>query len=63
MGSLMLRDKDIARKKGFYALGALGGSIALFTIGSPFLGTIALGGAGYLTLKWFIFRAKRGMRF
>jgi len=63
MGSLMLRDKDIARKKGLFALGALGGSITLFTIGAPILGTFALGGTAYLTFKWFMFRAKRGMRF
>jgi hypothetical protein len=24
---------------------------------------VAAGGAGYLTYKWFMFRAKRGMRF
>lgn len=63
MTSLMVRDKAIARKKGLYALGALGGSAFLFLSGAPVLGTLALGGAGYLAYKWFMFRAKRGMRF
>lgn len=64
MGSLMLRDKDIARKKGLWALGAWAGSGMLFTLGgSFFLGAAAAGGASYLTYKWFVFRAKRGMRF
>ena len=63
MGSLIQRDKDIARRKGLYALGALGGSVMLFGMGSPFLGALALGGGAFLTLKWFMFRAKRGMRF
>lgn len=63
MGSLMLRDQAIARKKGFFALGALGGSALLFSAGAPVLGVFALGGAGYLAYNWFMFRAKRGMRF
>jgi len=63
MGSLMTRDKAIARKKGMYALGAWGGSALLFGISAPFTGTLALGGAAYLTYRWFMFRAKRGMRF
>jgi hypothetical protein len=29
----------------------------------PFLGLLAAGGAVYLTYRWFMFRAKRGMRF
>ena len=64
MGSLMLRDKDIARKKGLWAVGAWAGTGLLFTaVGSVVLGAVAAGGASYLTYKWFVFRAKRGMRF
>ncbi len=60
----MLRDKEIARKKGVFARGALGGSAALFVLGAPWwLGGAALGSAGYLTYKWFMFRAKNGLRF
>jgi hypothetical protein len=63
MSSLILRDKSIAKKKGMYALGAWGGSAVLLTMGTPFLGVAAAGVASFLTYKWFVFRAKRGMRF
>ncbi len=61
--SLVSRDKAEAKKKGLWAAGALGGSVLLFAVGSPFLGTAALGGAAYFGYRWFMFRAKRGMRF
>lgn len=64
MGSLIVRDKEVAKKKGYWALGAWAGSAVLFTVaGAPILGMAAAGGASYLTYKWFVFRAKRGMRF
>ncbi len=64
MGSLVLRDKEVARKKGFWALGAWTGSAVLIgVVGMPVMGVAAAGGASYLTYKWFMFRAKRGMRF
>jgi hypothetical protein len=63
MTSLMARDKDEAKKKGLFALGAAGGAGLLLTLGFPILGTGAAAGAAYLTWKWFMFRAKRGMRF
>jgi hypothetical protein len=61
--SLMVRDREEAKKKGFYAAGATIGSGLLFWAGAPFLGAGAAAGAVYLTFKWFMFRAKRGMRF
>jgi len=30
---------------------------------APFLGLLTVVGAVYLTYQWFMFRAKRGMRF
>ena len=60
--SLMLRDRAVARKKGIWALSAWVGTAVLFhytIVGSLLVG----GGALYLTYKWFMFRAKRGMRF
>lgn len=64
MGSLVLRDKAIARKKGAWAAAAWTGSALLFTVaGMPIMGVAAAGGASYLTYRWFLFRAKRGMRF
>jgi hypothetical protein len=61
--SLMVRDKAEAKKKGLYALSAWVGSGILFFYHAPFLGLLAAGGGLYLTFRWFMFRAKRGMRF
>lgn len=63
MGSLMASDKATARKKGLFAAAATGGSVLLIAASWPVLGVIGLAGAGYLTYDWFMFRAKRGMRF
>jgi hypothetical protein len=60
--SLMLRDRALARRKGFWALSAWVGAGILFHF-STFGGLLLAGGAGYLTYRWFMFRAKRGMRF
>jgi hypothetical protein len=62
--SLMSRDKSEARKKGLFALSAWTGAGVLFFYHAPFLlGLLTVGGAVYLTYRWFMFRAKRGMRF
>lgn len=63
MGSLVSRDKTEAKKKGVYAAAAWGGAVVLGVSVGAFLAVPAAAGAGYLTYKWFIFRAKRGMRF
>jgi hypothetical protein len=60
--SLMLRDKAVARKKGLFALSAWAGTVIMLYY-STFLGFLAAAGAAYLTYRWFMFRAKRGMRF
>jgi hypothetical protein len=61
--SLMARDKAEARKKGLYALSAWIGSGILFVYHAPYLGLAAVVGGLFLTYRWFMFRAKRGMRF
>ena len=61
--SLMARDKAEAKKKGLYALSAWVGSGILFFYHWPILGVLAVGGGLYLTYRWFMFRAKRGMRY
>jgi hypothetical protein len=64
MTSLIARDKVEARKKGILASAAWGGTVLLGVVGLPHL--LVLGGAAgasYLTWRWFVFRAKRGMRF
>jgi hypothetical protein len=63
MGSLIQADKAKARRKGITAAAAAGGATALFLVGAPILGVIGLVGTGYLAVDWFMFRAKRGMRF
>jgi hypothetical protein len=63
MGSLIERDKSEAKKKGLYAAAAWGGTIVLGVGLGTMLWVPAAAGAGYLTWKWFLFRAKRGMRF
>jgi 4-amino-4-deoxy-L-arabinose transferase-like glycosyltransferase len=64
MDSLISRDKSEAKKKGIYAVAAWSGTgLLLATAGPGILAVAAAGGAGYLTWKWFAFRAKRGMRF
>ena len=61
--SLMARDKGEAKKKGMVALGVWGGSGLMLAIGWTVPAVGAAVGAAYLTYKWFMFRAKRGMRF
>jgi len=64
MESLVSRDKAQAKKKGYLAAAAWGGTALVGWAGLPFLLLVpAAAGAGYLTYKWFMFRAKRGMRF
>jgi hypothetical protein len=63
MESLVSRDKAQAKKKGLFAAAAWGGTIVLGMAAGPFLVVPAAAGASYLTYKWFMFRAKRGMRF
>jgi hypothetical protein len=62
--SLMSKDREEAKKKGYWALGASVGTGALVVVGAPIVMSAgAAAGAVYLTYKWFMFRAKRGMRF
>lgn len=63
MGSIIKRNKEIARRKGTMAAVAAGGSVALFALSVPVLPFIGLAGAAYLGYDWFKFRAKNGMRF
>ncbi len=63
MGSLIETDKRTARRKGVTAAAVGAGALALTVAVSPVLGIIGLVGASYLGYDWFMFRAKRGMRF
>ena len=62
MGSLVERDRMIARKKGITAGAVTVGAVALMTMAWP-LGLVAMVPAGFLVKDWFMYRARRGMRF
>jgi hypothetical protein len=62
MGSLIEGNKRTAKRKGLTAAAVAGGSALLFVF-SPVLGVAGLAGAAYLGYDWFMYRAKRGMRF
>jgi hypothetical protein len=62
MGPIIKRNKAVAKRKGWLAAAATGGSVALlFT--APWLGVAALAGSAYLGYDWFSFRARNGMKF
>ena len=63
MQELMSRDRSEAKMKGVYAAAAWGGTVLLGVAASPVLWIPAAAGAGYLTWKWFLYRAKHGIRF
>jgi len=64
MGSLIEGDKRTARRKGVTAAAVGAGAVAVTALGAPIaIGVLGLVGAGYLTWDWFMYRAKRGMRF
>jgi threonine/homoserine/homoserine lactone efflux protein len=62
MGELTTTNQKTARRKGLRAAAVAGGS-ALLLASAPVIAVIGLVGAGYLTYDWFMYRAKRGMRF
>lgn len=62
--SLAQKDRDTARKKGMVAGAVAAGSVALIATGAaPILGLVALVPSALLVKDWFMFRARRGMRF
>ncbi len=64
MESLVARDRAQAKKKGMFAAAAWGGTVLAGIIGAPALLIVpGVAGAGYLTYKGVMFRAKRGIRF
>ena len=64
MATLADKDKETARRKMIAATAATAGSVALIATGvAPILGVLALIPSAYLVKDWFMYRAKRGMKF
>ena len=63
MNTLRERDEETARKKGLMAGAALAASGLAAVAVAPTVAVLALVPTAYLAYDWFMFRAKRGMRF
>ncbi len=64
MGSLVQRNKVVAKRKGAVAAAAAAGSVVVLAATSlPVLGVVGLAGSAYLAWDWVTFRIKNGMRF
>lgn len=63
-GSLVQRNKVVAKRKGVLAGATAAGAVAALAVfTSPVIGVLGLAGAAYLGWDWFSFRVKNGMRF
>lgn len=63
MPTLREKDEQTAKKKGLIAGAAVAASVGVGVVVSPVFAVVGLVPAAYLTYEWFMFRAKRGMKF
>ena len=63
MSTLREKDEETARKKGVMAGAALAATGVAAVLVTPVLGVVGLVPTAYLAYDWFMYRAKRGMRF
>ena len=64
MSTLREKDEQKAKKKGLIAGAALAASVGVgVAAASPVLFVAGLVPTAYFTYEWFMYRAKRGMRF
>lgn len=62
-GSIVQRNKVVAKRKGLLAAAAGALGVGIIVAGAPITGAIGLVAGAYLGWDWFSFRVKNGMRF
>ncbi len=62
-GSIVQRNKVVAKRKGLLAAAAGAAGVAAAVAGAPIVAGIGLVAGAYLGWDWFSFRVKNGMRF
>jgi hypothetical protein len=62
-GSIVQRNKVVAKRKGLIAAAAGAGGVAAIVAGAPIVAAGVLAVGAYLGWDWLSFRIKNGMRF
>lgn len=62
-GSIVQRNKVVAKRKGLIAAATGVGTAAAFVVGAPIVGIVGVVAGAYFGWDWLAFRIKNGMRF
>jgi len=62
-GSIVQRNKVVAKRKGLIAAVTGAATAAAFVAGAPIVGVVGAVAGAYLGWDWLTFRIKNGMRF